>query len=902
MSGAVLLWAFDITTPTATTPLLSLTSITSPLHDLVWGQLSTDNYLIASTSNDWYQFPDVLPNSALPALLPDTTTAVSASDYLASTKKDDAMEVVEDDFDAMIRAAEKAEAQYAVEQQKKTSKSPVKSTAAKSPSTASPAPKKRLTKKNAGAAAQDDDDMLFDEEHSLPVAKAVSFAQDANNITTSTAEGTSSTADATSIAAIKHKAGVSVHNKRLLDDEAEDIGDHDRDDDDDLDDDLDEEDNMIDHELSGENGQLSLAEMLKIAKSGATTSASALIQRKLQEPFQPSSTKFDEKRRRYLVWNKVGSIVLREETIENRIEIKFSNTAGSNRNETFPDRTGFTMAALAYEGAVFASDPEPIDEPVGGSRDPDLHKESPGSTIYYHAFPGQKQMAGANESFRWTFEDSEAAQAVAVGCGWVAVATSRNLLYVFNSAGLPCTTVALSGPVVTLVGHQSLLSVVYYGHAQTADLYEVSFPAGCRCRRLAAGVALPTPMKRSTPEPAYTGAPVATAHNNEQHLEWAGFDVDNDLFVILDGQGIVWSLTNCAGWQWVPVLDTHAVRKSIEHIYWPVTVKFNKLTYVLLNGESRPAIFPQPVVATRALRMPLPSMRDGKDIGDLHKDRMHSIVWGSALSLHTETVLQETTTEAAAGRVTLQDPVALEAKLAQLHWDADKAVLAALQDACQRQRIPLALSLTLQLRTEKVIEAAIQVANHFGRSVVAEALDTILEQKRALAEQLAAAAEQHQYQPESTVYSSSEYAPEEENFMSDNAHLFEHSPQADYNTMEKRVNFTTDSADCGIASTGGFLSSRVTTKPQSGMFSTTQNKSQVVSPPFPGSLTGSAEKPPAPARNPFAVVSSGTTPQKRKNVFEGIQDLKASPSPKKPTLNVSLCDTIFILLLLLIIL
>jgi hypothetical protein len=45
----------------------------------------------------------------------------------------------------------------------------------------------------------------------------------------------------------------------------------------------------------------------------------------------------------------------------------------------------------------------------------------------------------------------------------------------------------------------------------------------------------------------------------------------------------------------------------------------------------------------------------------------------------------------------------------------------------------------------------------------------------------------------------------------------------------------------------------------------------------------SAEKPKP--RNPFAVVSTGQTPLKRKSVFDGIQDLKASPSPKKPALS-----------------
>jgi len=110
-----------------------------------------------------------------------------------------------------------------------------------------------------------------------------------------------------------------------------------------------------------------------------------------------------------------------------------------------------------------------------------------------------------------------------------------------------------------------------------------------------------------------------------------------------------------------------------------------------------------------------------------------------------------------------------------VQFEADKAVLKALQDACQRQRIPLALSLALQIRTERVIETAITVANHFGRAVVAEALDTILENKRALA--AAVQAQQMQGHDAAYVsgsqYSSSEYASEEQDY-NHQAPMFDH--------------------------------------------------------------------------------------------------------------------------------
>ena len=100
---------------------------------------------------------------------------------------------------------------------------------------------------------------------------------------------------------------------------------------------------------------------------------------------------------------------------------------GGNKNEAFPDRSSFTMAALSYEGAFFASDPD--EDPSSSTT------HANGSTVFYHAFSGQRQMEGVNESFQYVLTDGEAAVAVAAGKGWAAVATTKNLLRVYSSTG-----------------------------------------------------------------------------------------------------------------------------------------------------------------------------------------------------------------------------------------------------------------------------------------------------------------------------------------------------------------------------------------------------------------------------------------------------------------------------------
>ena len=61
-------------------------------------------------------------------------------------------------------------------------------------------------------------------------------------------------------------------------------------------------------------------------------------------------------------------------------------------------------------------------------------------------------------------------------------------------------------------------------------------------------------------------------------MDWAGFDVDSGCPVCLDSAGWLRVLMRPMGWQWVPVLDIVAARKSSVHRLWPVAVKVRALS------------------------------------------------------------------------------------------------------------------------------------------------------------------------------------------------------------------------------------------------------------------------------------------------------------------------------------
>lgn len=412
---------------------------------------------------------------------------------------------------------------------------------------------------------------------------------------------------------------------------------------------------------------------------------------KLQPPFQPSSTPYDDKKRRYLVWNTIGSIQTREEAISNRIEIRFSDTSRtSNKTEAFPDNYNFKIASLCYEGAVFANDPE----------EPENEEDvKPGSTVYYHAFPGQRILQGANDSFTYSLPSGEAALAVAVGTGWVAVATSKKYLRLFTSTGIQLPMIWLKGPIVSLTGSGNRLAIFYHstaitsieGSEITVDILELSS------------------SKMQWLFLCSSRVPITS----KEILKWVGWSSDSDYVLISDSAGVLSALMRYGGWNWIPVLEVAAVRKSIDHIYWPVGVKRGKLLYVLLNGENKPATNPIPIVSTRAFSLPIIEHIKDSKVTTLNQQ----VVWESLKAEHALAVIQNDPDDSPMNLERMQQ------RVDEFEVEADKAIIHALVEALKLRKDALAIDLSQRIRKIVGCEKAIIVANNIGRPQVAHVIE-----------------------------------------------------------------------------------------------------------------------------------------------------------------------------------
>ena len=167
-----------------------------------------------------------------------------------------------------------------------------------------------------------------------------------------------------------------------------------------------------------------------------------------------------------------------------------------------------------------------------------------------------------------------------------------------------------------------------------------------------------------------------------------------------DSEGMVSMLVKPVGWQWMPVYDIHAHRKSADVSYWPIMVSGHNFTFIMLNGESQPAIWPKPAETTRELRLPVALSGKGKDFKSAD-DQAHNFLYTQALAGHAERMKNEcyVTGERNHDEV---DEEAMEA----VQMQADKMVLVMLQTTLKAGQNSKAKDLCHKLRTDKGSAAA----------------------------------------------------------------------------------------------------------------------------------------------------------------------------------------------------
>uniref|UniRef100_A0A8C5RR37 WD repeat and HMG-box DNA-binding protein 1 n=1 Tax=Laticauda laticaudata TaxID=8630 RepID=A0A8C5RR37_LATLA len=306
-----------------------------------------------------------------------------------------------------------------------------------------------------------------------------------------------------------------------------------------------------------------------------------------QKPFQSGSTP-THLTHRFMIWNSVGIIRCYNDEQDNAIDVEFHDTAIHHAMH-LPNNLNHTMADLSSEAILLAC--ESTEELASK-----LH------CIHFNSWDPSKE---------WTVDmlQDEVIEAICLGQGWAACATSSLLLRVFTIGGVQKEIFSFPGPVVSMAGHGEQLLVVFHkgtGFEGDQCLGIQLLELGKKKRQILHGESLPLSRK--------------------SYLAWIGFSAEGTPCYV-DSAGIVRMLNRRHSNIWTPVCNTREHCKGKSNHYWIVGIHENpqQLRCILCKGARFPATLPRPAVTV--LPFKLPFCQTATDKGQMEEQFWRSVLF-----------------------------------------------------------------------------------------------------------------------------------------------------------------------------------------------------------------------------------------------------------------------------------
>ncbi|KAK7473945.1 hypothetical protein BaRGS_00034850 [Batillaria attramentaria] len=271
----------------------------------------------------------------------------------------------------------------------------------------------------------------------------------------------------------------------------------------------------------------------------------------LQKPFQPGSTP-EHLSSRFMKWNSVGVVRQYNTEEENSIDIEFHDTA-THHAMHITNNADYTMADVSTEAVVLAT-----------ASDEDSNSKL--MCMHFGSWDNAKEWSA-------TMPEGEVIQAVVLGEGWLAAATSARNVRIFTVGGVQRQLFSLPGPAVCLAAHGQRLLVVYHAGMGLPGEQNMA----CRILRV-------TSQKRPCEEGSL---PLTKAT-----LSWIG-------------EGIMRMKNASLGGIWTQVADTRENVKGKSDHYWIVGVNENPQQCIPCKGSRYPATLPRPAVTVLPFHLPL---------------------------------------------------------------------------------------------------------------------------------------------------------------------------------------------------------------------------------------------------------------------------------------------------------
>nr|XP_056706893.1 WD repeat and HMG-box DNA-binding protein 1 [Euleptes europaea] len=392
-----------------------------------------------------------------------------------------------------------------------------------------------------------------------------------------------------------------------------------------------------------------------------------------QKPFQSGSTPV-HLTHRFMVWNSVGIIRCYNDEQDNAIEVEFHDAAIHHAMH-LPNSLSHTMADLSREAVLLAC--ESTEELASK-----LH------CIHFNSWDSNKE---------WTIDmlQDEEIEAICLGQGWAACATSALFVRVFTVGGVQKELFSLPGPVVSMAGHGEQLLVIFHrgtGFDGDQCLGVQLIELGRKKRQILQGEPLPVSRK--------------------SYLTWVGFSAEGTPSYV-DSEGIVRMVNRGLGNTWTPVCDTREHCKGKSDHCWIVGIHENpqQLRCIPCKGARFPPTLPRPAVAV--LPFKLPFCQTATDKGQMEEQFWRSLLFHNHLEYLSQSGYE--CDESMKGRA-VQEQQSLLMKMFAL--------------SCTLEREFRCMELA-ELMTQTAVSLAVKYASRSRKLILAQKLSELAAEKAA---------------------------------------------------------------------------------------------------------------------------------------------------------------------------
>ncbi|KAM5235466.1 WD repeat and HMG-box DNA-binding protein 1 [Ctenodactylus gundi] len=310
-----------------------------------------------------------------------------------------------------------------------------------------------------------------------------------------------------------------------------------------------------------------------------------------QKPFQSGSTPA-HLTHRFMMWNSVGIIRCYNDEQDNAIDVEFHDTSVHHATH-LANTLNYTIADLSHEAVLLAC--RGTDELASK-----LH------CLHFSSWDSSKE---------WMVDmpASEDIEAVCLGRGWGAAATSALLLRLFTVGGVQREVFSLPGPVVSMAGHGEQLVIVYHrgaGFDGDQCLGVQLLELGKMKKQILRGDPLPLTRK--------------------SYLTWVGFSAEGTPCYV-DSEGCVRMLNRGLGDTWTPICHTREHCKGKSDHFWVVGIRENpqQLRCIPCKGSRFPPTLPRPAVAILSFK--LPYCQTATEKGQMEEEFWRSVMFHNHL-------------------------------------------------------------------------------------------------------------------------------------------------------------------------------------------------------------------------------------------------------------------------------